>query len=57
MARGWRDLKDDLARQPFPGLDAQPDVGGAWWRADAARTLPSLTGDAAVVATMHALCA
>lgn len=46
IARGWRDVKDDLAWQPFVDRAThQVDVGDLW-QADHARTLQALTGDA-----------
>jgi hypothetical protein len=42
LARVWRDLKDALAWQPFPKVDAQRDSVGQWLQAYEAPTRPSL---------------
>jgi DDE superfamily endonuclease len=43
IERVWRDLKDALAWQQFPNMEAQQDYVGQLLRAYAARTLQSLT--------------
>jgi transposase len=55
MERVWRDLKDDLAWQQFPDLDAQQDYVGALLQAYDAPTLRSLTGYAYLVEAINAL--
>jgi transposase len=55
IERVWRDLKDDLAWQQFPNLEAQQDYVGQLLRAYDARTLQSLTGSAYLVDAINAL--
>jgi hypothetical protein len=55
MARVWRDVKDDLAWQPWVSLEAQPDFVADVLQTSAARTLPSLTGSTSLVEAMNAL--
>jgi hypothetical protein len=55
IARVWRDLKDDLAWQQCPSVDAPQDHVSPLWQAYDAPRLPSLTGDAYLVAAIHAL--
>jgi transposase len=55
IERLWRDLKDDLAWQQFPNLEAQQDYVGQLLRAYDARTLQSLTGYAYLVDAINAL--
>jgi transposase len=55
--RVGRDLKDDLAWQQFPNVEAQPDYVGQWLRAYDARTLQSLTGYVYLVDAINALAA
>ena len=51
----WRDLKDDLAWQQFPTVDAQQDDVGQLLRAYDGSTLQSLTGYAYLVEAINAL--
>jgi transposase len=55
IERLWRDLKDDLAWQQFPNLEARQDYVGQLLRAYDARTLQSLTGYAYLVDAINAL--
>jgi hypothetical protein len=55
MARGWRDLQDDLAWQQSPTLEAHQDAGGDVLPAYEALTLHSLTGSAYLVDAIKAL--
>jgi transposase len=55
IERLWRDLKDDLAWQQFPNVEAQQDYVGQLLRAYEARTLQSLTGYAYLVDAINAL--
>jgi transposase len=55
IERVWRDLKDDLAWQQFPNLEAPQDDVGQLLRAYDARTLQSLTGYAYLVDAINAL--
>jgi transposase len=57
IERVWRDLKDDLAWQQFPNVEAQQDYVGQLLRAYAARTLQSLTGYVYLVDAINALAA
>jgi hypothetical protein len=55
MERVWRALKDDLAWQPFPHVDAPQDDVGQWLRPNDASTRHSLTRDAYLVEAINAL--
>jgi putative transposase len=55
IERLWRDLKDDLAWQQFPTVEAQQDYVGQLLRAYEARMRQSLTGDAYLVDAIKAL--
>lgn len=55
IARVWRDLKDDLAWQQFPTVEAQLDSVGQLLQAYDAPTLQSLTGSAYLVDAINAL--
>jgi hypothetical protein len=55
IERVWRDLKDDLAWQPFLKVDAQQDEVEQLLRADDAPTRQSLTGDTYLVEAVKAL--
>jgi transposase len=55
IERVWRDLKDDLAWQQFPDLDAQQDCLSTRLRASEADTLQSLTGYPYLVEAISAL--
>jgi transposase len=55
--RVWRDLKDDLAWQPFADLHTQQDYLGHLLQAYEAATLQSLAGYPYLVEAIHALCA
>jgi transposase len=55
IERVWRDLKDDLAWQQFPTLEAQQDSVEDWLQAYEALTLQSLTGYAYLVDAINAL--
>jgi putative transposase len=54
--RLWRDLKDDLAWQPFVDLEAQPLSVADLLPAYDAPTLQALTGYTSLVEAIHALC-
>jgi hypothetical protein len=54
-ARVWRDLKDALAWQQFPKVEAQRDDVGQLLQADEAPTLQSLTSYASLVEASNAL--
>lgn len=56
IERVWRDLKDDLAWQQFPNVDAQQDEVGQLLRAYDAPTLQSLSGYVYLVDAINALC-
>jgi len=53
----WRDLKDELAWQQFPDLDAQQAFVAALLQTYDAPTLQALTGYAYLVEAINALCA
>jgi transposase len=55
IERVWRDLKDDLAWQQFPSVDAQQDYVAQLLRAYDAPTLQALTGYAYLVDAINAL--
>jgi transposase len=56
IERVWRDLKDEVAWQPFADLNAQQDyLSHLLWAYEAA-TLQSLTGYPYLVEAIHALC-
>jgi hypothetical protein len=55
IERGWRDVKDQLAWQPFTALEAHQDGLSTLLRAYEADTLPSLTGYPSLVEAMYAL--
>jgi hypothetical protein len=55
MERIWRDLKDGLAWQQFPNLDAHQDYVGQLLQAYDASRLQSLTGYAYLVDAINAL--
>jgi transposase len=57
IERVWRDLKDDVAWQPFADLNAQQESLGHLLQAYEAATLQALSGDAYLVEAIHALCA
>jgi hypothetical protein len=57
IERVWRGLKDDLAWEQCPNLDAQLDDVGQWLQADEAPTLRSLTGYPDLLEAIHARCA
>jgi transposase len=57
IERVWRDLKDGLAWQQFPDLDAQQEYVGDLIRAYDAVTLQSLTAYQYLVDAIHALSA
>jgi transposase len=57
IERVWRDLKDDLAWQQFPNLDAQQDYVARLLRAYDAPTLQSLTRYTYVMDAINALSA
>ena len=56
IERVWRDLKDDMAWQPFADLNAQQDYLSHLLRAYEPATLQSLTGYPYLVEAVHALC-
>ena len=55
IERVWRDLKDDVAWQQFPTLEAQQDAVADLLQAYEALTLQSLTGYAYLVDAINAL--
>ena len=55
IERLWRDLKDDLAWQPFTDLETQQDHISQMFQAYKASTLQSLTGYAYLVDAINAL--
>ena len=55
LERVWRDVKDDLAWQPFVDLAAQQVYVGNLVQACSASALQALTGYAYVLAAMNAL--
>jgi hypothetical protein len=55
IERVWRDLKDNLAWQQFPDLDAQQLYVGDLLQSYAAPTLQALTGYAYLVEAINAL--
>jgi transposase len=55
IGRVWRDLKDDLAWQQFPNVDAQQEYVGQLLRAYDASTLQSLTRYTYLVEAINAL--
>ena len=55
IERVWRDLKDDLAWQPFADLDTQQEYLGRLLQAYEVATLKSLTGYPYLVEAIHAL--
>jgi transposase len=55
IARVWRDLKDEVAWQPFADLNAQQDYLGHLLWADEAATLQALTGSPDLAEAIHAL--
>jgi transposase len=55
IERVWRDLKDDLAWQQFPNMDAQQDYVGQLLQAYDAATLQSLTRYTYLVEAINAL--
>ena len=55
IARVWRDLKDALAWQQFPNVEAQLEYVGQLLQAYDAPTLQSLTGYAYLVEAINAL--
>jgi putative transposase len=55
IERLWRDLKDDLAWQPFTDLETQQDHISQMLQAYKASTLQSLTGYAYLVDAINAL--
>jgi len=56
IERVWRDLKDDLAWQPFTDLAAQQDSVANLLRAYETPTLQALTGYGYLVDAINALC-
>jgi transposase len=57
IARVWRALKDALAWEPFPNLEAQQVYVGHVLRTYDAPALQALTGYPYLVEAIHALCA
>jgi hypothetical protein len=55
IERVWRDLKDDVAWQPFANLEAQQEHLSTLLRAYEPATLPSLAGYPDLVEAIHAL--
>jgi transposase len=55
IERLWRDLKDDLAWQPFTDVETQQDPVSPLWQADDTSTRPSLPSDRYVVDALNAL--
>jgi len=55
IARGWRDLKDDLAWHQFIPVDTQQDYVSQRLQAYEASTRPSLTSDTSLVEAINAL--
>ncbi|HEY5864084.1 MAG TPA: transposase [Candidatus Tectomicrobia bacterium] len=55
IERVWRDLKDDVAWQPFANLEAQQAHLSTLLRAYEPATLPSLAGYPDLVEAIHAL--